>query len=64
MLTNVLAMGGYTGILGIVYLILVIIALIDIIKGSMDSTKKLIWVLVTIFVPYVGAILYFLIGKK
>ena len=39
-------------------------ALIDILKSKFDENNKLIWVLAVIFTNIVGAMLYFLIGKK
>ena len=45
-------------------LALIIIALIDILRSNFkDSTNKIIWVLVVIFVPFFGPILYFIIGR-
>ena len=42
-----------------------IIALIDILKSDFrDINGKIIWALVVIFLPVIGSILYFLIGKS
>ena len=42
-----------------------IIALIDILKSDCrDTNGKIIWALVVIFLPVIGSILYFLIGKS
>lgn len=42
-----------------------IIALIDILKSDFrDTNGKIIWALVVIFLPVIGSILYFLIGKN
>ncbi|MEQ9460357.1 MAG: PLD nuclease N-terminal domain-containing protein [Phycisphaeraceae bacterium] len=51
-------------IIGIVILVAWVIALVDIIKSAMDGTKKLIWILVVIFLPILGTILWFVLGKK
>ncbi len=40
-----------------------IIALIDILKSKFTDNNKLIWVLVTLLGGFIGAILYFLIGR-
>lgn len=53
-----------TGIIGLVVLILDIIALVDVIKSSMQPVQKLIWALVIILFPVVGMIVYFLVGKR
>ena len=44
--------------------ILWISALIDILKNNFQDNNKLIWVLVVILLPVIGAVLYFIIGKK
>ena len=51
-------------IIGLVILIAWIIAIIDIVGSGMDGTKKLIWILVVLFLPLIGTILWYLIGKK
>jgi hypothetical protein len=38
--------------------------LIDCISQPMESTEKLIWVLVIIFLHLLGAVLYFVIKRK
>lgn len=45
--------------------LVILAALIDILKSEFQvQQNKLIWVLVTIFLPLLGAILYFLIGRS
>ncbi len=40
-------------------------ALIDCVTGTFsNSDSKLIWVVVIIFVPFLGSILYFIIGRS
>lgn len=46
-------------------LILFLIAVIDVLKNRFETaTDKLIWILVIIFVPLIGPILYVTIGRK
>lgn len=52
------------GLIGIVVLVLDIIAIIDAVKSSMDTGKKVLWVVLVVILPIIGMILYFLIGKK
>lgn len=41
------------------------VALWDILRSEFrDSITKLIWVLVAIFVPFLGVLLYFIIGRN
>ena len=51
-------------LIGIVVLVLDIIALVDVIKSSVDTGKKVLWVILILVLPIIGMVLYFLIGKK
>ena len=52
------------GILGLLVLILDIIAIVDVLKSSMDTSAKALWIILILILPVVGMVLYFLIGKK
>jgi len=41
-----------------------IIALIDILRSEFRGNDKVVWVLVVIFFPFLGSILYFIIGRS
>ena len=64
--------GGLAGaeiiVISIIFLgpiILWLISLIDVLQADFkDTITKLIWVLVIIFVPVIGALLYLVIGRK
>jgi hypothetical protein len=43
--------------------ILWIIALIDCLKGDFEKDGKVIWILVIVFLPILGSLLYLLIGR-
>ena len=47
-----------------VILILEIKALIDLLKNQFNGSDKLIWVIIVVFIPLIGSILYFAIGRK
>ncbi|HUS02469.1 MAG TPA: PLDc N-terminal domain-containing protein [Chitinophagaceae bacterium] len=50
-------------IFGLVLAVLPIIALINLLPNkAIENVTKLIWVIVIIFVPVIGSILFFLIG--
>lgn len=51
-------------ILWVLVLILDIIAIVDVLKSSMDTAKKALWIILVVILPVVGMVLYFLIGKK
>jgi hypothetical protein len=45
-------------------LVLPILAIVDIVKGEFrNSNDKLIWILVVLFMPIVGSMIYFWVGK-
>jgi hypothetical protein len=50
-------------VLGIVHLVLLIIAVVDIVKSGMSIEKKLLWILIIALLPLIGLIVYFLIGR-
>jgi uncharacterized membrane protein len=41
-----------------------LIALIDILRSDFTGNDKLIWLLVIIFIPFIGPIVYFIVGRK
>jgi hypothetical protein len=41
-----------------------VIALIDILRSDFRGNDKVIWVLVVIFFPFLGSILYFIVGRS
>lgn len=46
-------------------LILFIIAIMDLIKRDFnDSSVKIIWALVIVFMPFLGSIIYLVAGRK
>lgn len=55
----------FFGLIGaLVCLILWIWALLDIVNGRFrDDVTKIVWVLIVIFIPFLGTILYYLIGR-
>lgn len=41
-----------------------IAAMIDIVRSNFtDSNQKVVWILIVIFVPFIGTILYFTLGR-
>ncbi len=52
------------GIVGIIALGLIIYAILDLIKSPLDTTTKLIWGVVIWVLPFIGAILYLVMGRK
>jgi len=52
------------GLLGLVILVLDIIAILDCVKSSLETGKKVLWIILILILPVLGLILYFLLGKK
>ena len=52
------------GIIIVIWFIPTIIALIDILKSKFEGNNKIVWLLVVLFLHLIGAILYFVLGRK
>ncbi|MEX2470404.1 MAG: PLDc N-terminal domain-containing protein [Pseudohongiellaceae bacterium] len=53
-----------SGILGLIWLVVVIWAIIQVAQSSASGTEKLVWILVMLFLPVIGVIIWFFIGPK
>lgn len=51
-------------LIGLAILVLDIIAIVDAIKGNLETGKKILWIVLILILPIVGMILYFLVGKQ
>ena len=49
---------------GILIFILDIVAIVDCVESPMEGTKKLLWILLILALPFLGMMLYFLLGKR
>jgi hypothetical protein len=52
------------GMLSLIVLVLDIIAILDVLKSSMDTGKKVLWIVLIVLLPVIGLILYYLVGRK
>ena len=41
-----------------------VLVIVDILKGNKDMEKKILWVIAVIFLPLLGPLLYYFVGKK
>lgn len=57
-------MGTGSGLIGLIILILDIWAIIKVVGSSATTGMKLVWVLVILFLPVIGLILWYLFGPK
>ena len=55
---------GYGGLWGLLVLAGDIWAIINIVQGKAPDVQKLIWVLVVLFLPVLGLILWFFLGPR
>ncbi len=54
----------YSGILGIIILILDIWAILQIIKGGGSTGSKVLWILVILLLPVIGLIIWLVAGRN
>jgi hypothetical protein len=53
-----------TGILGLLWLVVVIWAIIQVAQSSASGMTKLLWIVLMLFLPVIGVILWLLLGPK
>ncbi|HCW09228.1 MAG TPA: hypothetical protein DGG95_17870 [Cytophagales bacterium] len=51
-------------LISLAVLILDVVVILDILKSNKDTEKKILWIIAVIFLPLIGPILYYVIGKK
>jgi Na+-driven multidrug efflux pump len=52
----------YSGILGFLYLIVVIYAILQIVQSSADNGKKALWIAIVLVIPVIGPIAWYFLG--
>ncbi|MCD6006239.1 PLDc N-terminal domain-containing protein [Halomonas sp. IOP_6] len=52
------------GLLGLIWLIIVVWAIVKVAKSSAGGLAKLLWILALLFFPLAGLIAWFLFGPK
>ncbi len=61
---TLLALSTGYGIVGLIIFILDIIALVSVLSSSASVGNKVLWVLLILFLPVIGMVLYFLLGRS
>lgn len=51
-------------IIYIIIFIIDVVVIVDIVKSNKDTEKKVLWVIAVIFLPVLGPLLYYFMGKK
>lgn len=52
------------GFFGLIWLLIVIWAIIKVAKSSTGPIQKLLWILILLFLPLLGLIVWWLLGPK
>jgi len=59
------AIGGIVMIAaGMISFILMVIAIIDILQSKNENDRRAVWAIVVIAFPFIGSIMYFIMGRK
>jgi hypothetical protein len=59
-----MVMVPFHGILGLIILALDFIAIVSVARGNIAQSRKLLWITLILFFPFIGVILYFLIDES
>ncbi len=51
-------------LISLLVLALDIIVILDILKSNKDTEKKILWIIAVVFLPLLGPLLYYVLGKK
>ncbi|MCG3176635.1 MAG: hypothetical protein MOGMAGMI_01593 [Candidatus Omnitrophica bacterium] len=52
------------GIIGLLALVLAVVAIINVVKSARTGGQKALWIVVILIFPFIGSIVYFVIGNK
>ena len=48
----------------LIIIIIDILVIMDILRSNKDTERKILWIIAVVFLPVLGPILWYLIGKK
>lgn len=51
-------------LISFIILVIDIVVIVDIVKSSKDTEKKILWIIAVVFLPVLGPILYYVLGKN
>jgi hypothetical protein len=63
-MANILAAGSFREFAWVIVIALDIVAIVDVARSSLEPKRKLLWVLLIVFVPMFGVLIYYLLGRK
>lgn len=50
--------------ISLIILIIDVVVIFDIVKSNKDTEKKVLWTIAVVFLPILGPLLYYFIGRK
>lgn len=50
-------------LIALIILVVDVIVVIDIVKSNKDTEKKILWIIAVVFLPVLGPVLYYIIGR-
>ncbi|HQQ97832.1 MAG TPA: PLDc N-terminal domain-containing protein [Cyclobacteriaceae bacterium] len=51
-------------LLSILVFVVDVIIVLEILKSNKDNEKKILWIILVVFLPVLGPVLYYVIGRK
>lgn len=64
-LSVILFIGGVLRfLLGIIWFVLIVFTLIDLLRSSLPTNTKLLWLIVILLAPVLGSLIYLLLGRN
>lgn len=51
-------------LISLIIFIIDIVVIFDIMKSRKDNEKKILWIIAVIFLPVIGPVLYYFLGKN
>lgn len=51
-------------LIGFIILVIDVVVIMDLLRSNKDTEKKILWTIAIIFLPVLGPVLYYFIGRK
>ncbi|MGC1240932.1 MAG: PLDc N-terminal domain-containing protein [Chryseosolibacter sp.] len=51
-------------LISLIILIIDVIVIFDIVKSNKNTEKKVLWIIAVVFLPLLGPLLYYFLGKR
>lgn len=56
--------GFFRFIFGVIWFILIVLALMDLFKSTLPANTKLLWLIVILIAPVLGSVIYLILGRN